>query len=68
MSPIPQNIPQVKFDGRSSYKDQFKGYQFSSQQLERVKPCAADNLPIPVINYVNEGKHIYYDPDSKKFL
>ena len=58
--------PQVKFEGSTSYKDQYKGYQLKNPQKDLSNSrtgCIIENLHIPAVNYINDKNHIYYDPE-----
>ena len=63
--------PQVKFDGHTTYHDTFQGYSFKppgGDLSHSQHQCIVDKLNVPPVNYVNDKNHIYYDPDSKKFV
>lgn len=58
--------PPVKFQGTTSYNDQYKGYELKNPEADLAQSrnmCIVEKLHVPPINYVNEKNHIYYDPD-----
>lgn len=62
-------IPAVRFEGSTSYKDQFKGYEFRAPEANQSNhQCIVEKLHVPTVNYINEKQHIYYDPESNKFV
>ena len=60
--------PQVKFQGTTSYNDQYKPYQNKIPENDLAQSrhtCVVEKLHIPPVNYINDKNHIYYDPDRK---
>ena len=57
-------VPPVKFEGHSSYKEQFQGYKIEmTPKSGSGSRCLVDSLTVPSVNYINDKQHIYYDPE-----
>jgi hypothetical protein len=62
------NAPRVRFEGQSSYQDQFKGYKVEGRYDSGGKGCALDGMNIPETKFTNSSPHIYYDENEHKFI
>lgn len=57
----PSNQRQVRFEGSSSYKNDFGTFKVVPQEPPAVFSCKFDQIPVPSNNNLNDSKHIYYD-------
>jgi len=60
--------PRVKFEGQSSYKDQFKSFKVEERKDSGGKGCVLDNMNIPQTDFTNSSPHIYYDDNKDKII
>jgi hypothetical protein len=63
--------PKVRFQGSSSYNDEYKSYKLSNPEEKFGKlqnTCIVERLNVPTINYINDYNHIYYEEVNNRFV
>lgn len=63
--------PQIKFEGKTSYNDEYKGHQIIKPEEALIKSrnvCIVEKLPVPSSNYINNENHIYYNETNQRFV
>ena len=66
MPPSPYKS-RVKFEGNSSYHDQFRGHSFGTPRKEE-KECMFSNMRMPEAKEKGNRAHLYYDEKEEKFV